>query len=894
MARERGGFFRAAQALLAKVSGLGKQQQGQPLKRMLLPLIGSLSVWCLAGVGAVEAQIIQDETLGPESSRVEADVIKGLPSDRIEGGAIRGANLLHSFGEFNIGEGRGAYFANPVGVDNILSRVTGSNPSHLLGTLGVLGEANLFFLNPNGIFFGPNATLDINGSFLGSTAESLTLSDGTFLSTTNPEVAPLLTVNVPSFGMRLEMSQPGAIVNTGNLAVGQGQNLTLVGGTVVSTGQLSAPEGNVTLAAVPGGNLVEISQEGQLLNVGVSPVGVTEDGNGSNAPLELSQLLPEGYLGQATGLTVDLDGTVRLVGSGTAIPTEPGTAIASGTLDASTTAPGKAGGNVQVLGDRVGLLSANVKAFGKNGGGTVRIGGDYQGQGTVTNAEVTFVDEDSTIKADALTDGDGGRVIVWGDDTTRFFGEITARGGTNSGNGGFVEVSGKQHLNFSGKVDLLAPTGIIGTLLLDPNNITIQNTADGTNTNIGGTGSIIDPFTTTDDGAVLHVGNLETALGTASVVVQTGTAGANVQDGDIFIRSPITAPGNDSNLTLQAHRNIVLDANINFNNSTGDVILSASGLDTNNIGAITGMGTIRMGGGALSLSAGSGIGANMNPIQTEGVTALAATTDSGGIFLNNTVSGDINITTVNGISGLTVTGMPGSGDIGVTNTAGNITVGTVTALGNEVTLNTTNGSILDDGDPGTDISANTANLTITGMEMADINIDTDVNILNAKTSNGSVVVDELDGLTLNNVTAMGDGKDVTVTSASGNITVGTVTALDDNVTLNTTNGSIVDDADNGIDISAGTANVTITGMGDFGTAVNGIDTAVDELTVDTSDGDGDQFIDEATDLQELELKAGDGDVTLNAGGAITGPDNGIDITAGTADVTITGMEMADI
>ena len=98
---------------------------------------------------AVQAQIIPDGTLGSESSVVTPDVIKGIDSDRIDGGAIRGSNLFQSFQEFNVGEGRGAYFSNPEGIANIFSRVTGGNISQILGTLGVSGNANLYFLNPN-------------------------------------------------------------------------------------------------------------------------------------------------------------------------------------------------------------------------------------------------------------------------------------------------------------------------------------------------------------------------------------------------------------------------------------------------------------------------------------------------------------------------------------------------------------------------------------------------------------------------------------------------------------------------------------------------------------------------------------------------------------------------
>src|SRR4028119_383803 len=198
---------------------------------------------CVAIVGAlsggvsdrVNAQIVPDNTLGAESSVVTPDVINGIPSDRIDGGATRGANLFHSFQEFNVGEGRGAYFANPTGIENILTRVTGNNTSNISGRLGVLGGANLFLLNPNGIVFGPNATLDIQGSFVASTANSFTFPDGSEFRATNPQAPPLLTISVP-LGLQYG-SNPGSVqVQGSNLQVNPGRTLALVGGNVSMDG----------------------------------------------------------------------------------------------------------------------------------------------------------------------------------------------------------------------------------------------------------------------------------------------------------------------------------------------------------------------------------------------------------------------------------------------------------------------------------------------------------------------------------------------------------------------------------------------------------------------------------------------------------------------------------
>ncbi|MGH8001313.1 MAG: filamentous hemagglutinin N-terminal domain-containing protein, partial [Brasilonema sp.] len=204
----------------------------------LVSVLTAISLTVLTG-DKIFAQITPDDTLGSEGSIITPNVdVKGLPAELIEGGATRGVNLFHSFLEFNIGEGQRAYFANPVQIENILSRVTGNNLSNILGTLGVLGNANLFFINPNGILFGPNAQLDIRGSFVASTANSIVFNNGLEFSATNPGAPPLLAVNITP-GLQYGTNHPGAtITNAGTLAVEK--DLTLSADSLDLQGQLYA------------------------------------------------------------------------------------------------------------------------------------------------------------------------------------------------------------------------------------------------------------------------------------------------------------------------------------------------------------------------------------------------------------------------------------------------------------------------------------------------------------------------------------------------------------------------------------------------------------------------------------------------------------------------------
>ncbi|MDZ7961362.1 MAG: S-layer family protein [Aulosira sp. DedQUE10] len=205
--------------------------------------------------------IIPDRTLGYENSLVKP---LNPQVDQIDGGAIRGTNLFHSFVEFNIGERREAYFGNPAGIENIISRVTGRNLSQILGTLGVLGKANLFLINPNGIIFGANAKLDLSGSFVASTASSLVFADGIKFSATNQQAPPLLTIKVP-IGLEFE-NIPGSIsLQSARLVVQPDKTLALVGGNVsLNNGTILAPGGRVELGGLAQKGTVTLNQNGSL------------------------------------------------------------------------------------------------------------------------------------------------------------------------------------------------------------------------------------------------------------------------------------------------------------------------------------------------------------------------------------------------------------------------------------------------------------------------------------------------------------------------------------------------------------------------------------------------------------------------------------------------------
>jgi filamentous hemagglutinin family protein len=516
-----------------------------------------------------------------------------------------GANLFHSFDRFGLDAGQIANFLSHPNTQNILSRVVGGEASFINGLIQVTGsQANLYLMNPSGILFGASASLNVPAAFTATTANGIQIGDEWFKAVGATNYANL--VGTPH-AFAFTTPQPGSIFNAGNLSVGTGQSLTLLGGTVVNTGTIAAPGGNITIMAVPGEKFVRISQASSPLSLDL-PLATQSQLNGNGAmvsPLALPALLTGGNLTGATGVIVE-NGVVKLTSSSTPLPSEPGTTLISGTL--STVSDGAAS-LIQVLGDRVGLLSASIDASATSGGGTVLIGGDYQGQGTIPTAQSTFVSQDSTIHADAIAQGNGGKVIVWADDTTRFYGSISAQGGVLFGNGGFVETSGKQTLDVNhAQVNTSATAGQPGVWLLDPTNINIAN---------GGTGVILngifDPATTGVASTIAPATIAAALNGGTSVTITTNSGvGGN---GDITLTDSINqAGGGAASLTLTGRRFIRpgaatinmnstggLTFNINQVNPEANPLSSSIQAAIDAIGNVAGARTINLGAGTYTL-----------------------------------------------------------------------------------------------------------------------------------------------------------------------------------------------------------------------------------------------------------------------------------------------------
>lgn len=214
------------------------------------------------------AQVIPDNSLGAEKSVVSSRMnVNGIPSILIKGGAFRGTTVFHSLLHFDIPSDTGAFFQNPSNISTIITRVTGGRQSNLLGQLGVLGKADLFLINPSGIFFGPNSSLSLNGSFLATSADSISLQGGNTFSASDPKLPPDLKVSIPlglGFG-----NDPKPIINksstsNSSFSVQPGKTLALIGGNILfEEGSIIAPSGNIELGSVGRNSHLQIRQVSQ-------------------------------------------------------------------------------------------------------------------------------------------------------------------------------------------------------------------------------------------------------------------------------------------------------------------------------------------------------------------------------------------------------------------------------------------------------------------------------------------------------------------------------------------------------------------------------------------------------------------------------------------------------
>ena len=413
---------------------------------------------------------------------------------------------------FSLGAGGRIDIAQPGSGSALLNRVTGSTTSTIAGQIHANGQ--VFLVNPNGILI--TATGSVSAA--GFVASSLNLSDSQFMT-----------------GDITVTGRGGSVANQGSISIVKGGYAALIGGSVDNSGMIVAPLGKVALGSGTRATL-------DLTGNGFLQVAVPVAGDG----------------GITMSGRISADGGTVLLSAANAVDAARHTVNLSGTIEARGV-EGRSGA-VVLTGGALTLTGASIDVSGADGGGSVRIGGDRQGLGTLAHADTVDIDAASTIDASATVAGNGGNVVVWSDTATGFAGTIVAKG-AGGGNGGDAEVSSHGWLGYSGTADLTG--SLFGTLLLDPFNVTISTGAD--------TGHSAT-FTATGDSSVINATTLTNTLGTANVTVSTGTSGT--QAGTITVTAPL-AWTSAKTLTLNAAGAINLNAAVNA--AAGGLTLSSGG-----------------------------------------------------------------------------------------------------------------------------------------------------------------------------------------------------------------------------------------------------------------------------------------------------------------------------
>ncbi|MGM3307449.1 two-partner secretion domain-containing protein [Anabaena sp. WFMT] len=443
-------------------------------------------------------------------------------------GIKKGNDLFHSFTNFSVPIGGSASFdlVNTPDIKTIFSRVTGGNVSNIDGLIQTLNgnhPASLFLMNPHGIIFGKNARLDIGGSFVGTTANSIKFSDGVEFSADNAFIMPLLTMSVP-VGLQMG-SNPGAITISGTghkftsfgaaingtasmekLSVEQGKTLALVGGDITLDGAvLTAEQGRIELGSLNGREFVNL----QLLEQGFA-LDYTQVSNLGNIHLSKKSLLDTS--GSPSG-HIQLQAKKISIAEGSLVLTQNQGSQGGGILNVNTTELLEISGYLPTVGIRTSLLS---EALGTGTSGDIRVStkrlvikdgagidNNTYGQGNSgsinINASESIQVKDydpanafSTISSTTLSTGVGGNVTVSTPDLLVVNGAVVGSITTGNGAGGNLVINA-DHIQVSGNntpgVTALSTASLVagnaGNLTINTNKLIVDNSGAVTSSSVG-------------------------------------------------------------------------------------------------------------------------------------------------------------------------------------------------------------------------------------------------------------------------------------------------------------------------------------------------------------------------------------------------------------------------
>lgn len=495
-------------------------------------LFVSITLHCLLSTPAI-AQIVPDASLPSNSQVINQDNIH-----TINGGTRAGNNLFHSFENFSVTTGDTAYFNNATDIQHIFSRVTGSSISNIDGILKANGTADLFLLNPNGIIFGSNASLNVGGSFIGSTADSITFADKFKFSARNSQITPILTISLP-IGLQLGKFSGSIVVqgtghnfnntllspvlaagsSSNGLRVFQGKTLALIGSNVnLSGGILTAPGGSIELGSVKTGEvnlnststgwILDYENVKNFLNITLSQqalIDASGTNGGSSIHLVGKQIsLTDGSValiqnqGSETGATINVNAFDSLELSGVSSDKKSISGLFSETVAGNT-------GNIEVTAKNLVIQNGaaiSAKTFTQATGGNIIL------NISESTKILGFSSIDPTITSGignyTFSSGKGGEIIITTGQLTGSSGGTIISGTFGAGEGGNLTINADQSVelsDFNPFVPLASTqlavgafsTGNAGTLTVNTTKIILQN---GSNINSytlgkGNAGSVI-------------------------------------------------------------------------------------------------------------------------------------------------------------------------------------------------------------------------------------------------------------------------------------------------------------------------------------------------------------------------------------------------------------------
>ncbi len=545
-------------------------------------------------INPVIAQVIPDNTL-PQNSQVQTN---NDNNNSITGGTQAQGNLFHSFGQFSIPNQHIVDFQNSLNIQNIIVRVTGKSISNIDGVLKANGTANLFLINPNGITFGANASLNIGGSFLASTANSLIFQDGNKFSAIPQENTSLLTVSVPiglQFGTTASpiINQSQFISNDINnsfpipvgLKVPEGKTLALIGGDLIfEDGSLTAPGGHIELGSV-----------------------------GNNSIVNFNPLIPEWNFTYAG--TQDYQ-NIRISNQ------TPNNSQVLSTIDVSGD---NRSGSINLQGNYVELAGAGVSLIGQN------LGSSQAGNLTINARQLSIRDE-AQILTSTLSSGDSGNLLVNVSDYIELI-------GGNGGNFNSFVPSALVSSTFAG--------GKAGNIEINTKRLYIR---DGGRIFSGSDGILQFPSTiytpATGRGGNLSINASESVeiVGTSINTSIPSTLSASTRSfapaGDLNINTGqlIVRDGGTISVSSQLRKNAVYQGNVNNLGKAGDLNINADNLSLINKGKITAESEFGQGGNIYLT-----VQKTLLMRQNSQISTSAGTTNTGGD------GGNITINNSNGI-----------------------------------------------------------------------------------------------------------------------------------------------------------------------------------------------------------------------------------------------------